>query len=587
MPLDVTELLAPIPGDSPGGADIRYEPVFDQIKRARTEEDDLPTGDWSRDRKTADYALVVKLATETLSKKSKDLQVAAWLTEALLQRDGFAGLCAGLTLLHSMLEQFWDHLYPELEDGDAEFRASPLEWIGQYLDPPIRLIPINQAGHTILDYRDMRTVGYEEEADTSDKREARKAAIESGKLPPEDFDEAFASTPKAWYKALIADIDASLEALEALDGISEERFADVAPRFTPLKDAILEVRQVGATLLAKKLEIEPDPVEVEAPPEIGAVDATAAGAGAPAAMSATPQSRADAESRIAASARFLRAQRPTDPAPYLLLRGFRWGELRQAGPIDSKLLVAPPTDLRSRLKGMLLDGRWAELLENGEETMATAYGRGWLDLQRYILAACNGLGSEYDVVAAAIRSALQDVLRALPQLPTLTMMDDTPTANSETRAWLAELDLAAPDGPAEVTAGRTTFGSGRGAFERAMEKVRAGSPEQGIALLIEQANQERSARERFLRKSQATAIMVDAGLEAVALPILEELVKEIEEHTLEGWESGETVAQPLGLLYRCMLKLQGDSSTAQQLYLRICRLDPLQAIKSTGQPRAE
>src|SRR5688572_25202638 len=138
MPLQTTELLQPIAASKPGGDDIRYDPVFDQIKQARIEEDDLPTGDWARVRKTADYAQVVKLATEVLSKRSKDLQIAAWLTEALLKREGFAGLASGLDLLSAMLGGFWDHLYPMVEDDDLEYRAAPLDWVGQYLVVPVR-----------------------------------------------------------------------------------------------------------------------------------------------------------------------------------------------------------------------------------------------------------------------------------------------------------------------------------------------------------------------------------------------------------------------------------------------------------------
>ena len=36
------ELLAPIPGDNPSGVELRYEPLFDQIKEARRDETDLP-----------------------------------------------------------------------------------------------------------------------------------------------------------------------------------------------------------------------------------------------------------------------------------------------------------------------------------------------------------------------------------------------------------------------------------------------------------------------------------------------------------------------------------------------------------------
>ena len=55
---------------------------------------------------------------------------------------------------------------------------------------------------------------------------------------------------------------------------------------------------------------------------------------------------------------------------------------------------------------------------------------------------------------------------------------------------------------------------------------------------------------------------------------------EIDERQLENWESGPLVAQPMALLCRVIDKLE-DSYAADQrneLYLRVCRLDPLQAI---------
>src|SRR5690242_12464015 len=126
MPLR-DEILSPIPGPNPAGENLRYAPAYDKIKDARREDDDAPQGEWRRERKLADWPLTIKLTTEALSKKSKDLQLAAWLTEALIRRNGMAGLLEGLQVLQGMVETFWDGLYPELEDGDAEFRAAPLQ----------------------------------------------------------------------------------------------------------------------------------------------------------------------------------------------------------------------------------------------------------------------------------------------------------------------------------------------------------------------------------------------------------------------------------------------------------------------------
>src|SRR5687767_2072114 len=122
------DLLTPLPGANPSGENLRYAPVYDKIREARREDDDIAQGAWTRERKVADWAAVYKLTQEALATKSKDLQLAAWLTEAAVKREGFAGLVESLYLLRGLIDNFWDTLYPEVEDGDLEMRAAPLEW---------------------------------------------------------------------------------------------------------------------------------------------------------------------------------------------------------------------------------------------------------------------------------------------------------------------------------------------------------------------------------------------------------------------------------------------------------------------------
>src|SRR3982751_1792094 len=132
MPLR-EDLLKPIPGDNPSGENLKYAPVYDKIKEARRQDDDAPQGDWEHERKVADYGQVAKLAGDAIATKSKDLWLAAWLTEAWFQKEGFPGLHGGLALLRGMVENFWETLYPELEDGEAELRSTPVEWVGTKL----------------------------------------------------------------------------------------------------------------------------------------------------------------------------------------------------------------------------------------------------------------------------------------------------------------------------------------------------------------------------------------------------------------------------------------------------------------------
>src|SRR5215471_5556878 len=91
MPLR-DDLLNPISEENPSGVNLRYDPVTDKIKEARREDIDAPQGDWVTALKTADWNQVIKLGSDALAKKGKDLQVAAWLVEAHVRKEGFASM---------------------------------------------------------------------------------------------------------------------------------------------------------------------------------------------------------------------------------------------------------------------------------------------------------------------------------------------------------------------------------------------------------------------------------------------------------------------------------------------------------------
>lgn len=591
MPLR-DDLLNPIAGPNPGGADLRYDPLYDRIKEARREDDDAPQGEWQYTRKVADWPQVIKLTSDAVATKSKDLQLAVWLAEAMLRREGFGGFRATLDAIRGLLDTFWDHLYPEAEDGDLELRAAPLEWMGTRLDLPVRFVPLNRAGHNHIVYAEARAIGSEADAEgDSSKQEKRALAIEAGKPTIEDFEKSFADTPKAFYKQLAADLDGTLASLQTLDALGREKFADAAPGYRRLREALEEIQRAARQLLVRKLELDPDPVEAVAADATSA--ARAGGEASPGAaasggmLAAEPVDRADATARVISAARFLRRTEPRNPASYLMLRALRWGELRAEGASpDPRLLDAPSAGQRTQLRGLMLDANWEQLLEIAETVMGTPVGRGWLDLQRYALMACQALGEEYTIVATAIRGELRALLAAIPGLPTMTLMDDLPTASGATLQWLREEQIPGGEGSGEVAEPAeahmmsvdTREREGRSAVDRAKAEVRAGRPEKAIELLMRALDREKSRRGRFLRQSELANVMVDAGFLQVAQPILQEMMTDIENHKLEEWETGDLVARPMALLHQCLEKLDGDSGTRQELYLRICRLDPLQAI---------
>lgn len=609
MPLR-DDLLNPIPGANPSGVSLRYERVYDQIKEARTEEDDsLPSGAWERAPKRADYALVIKLAGEALATKSKDLQLAAWLTEAHLRREGIALVQPCLRLLQDLQEQFWDTLYPAIEDGDSGMRAVPQEWAANRVADILRKSAITRDGLTYYQYKESRSIGYEADADASDaKRQAREQAVSEGKLTAEDFDKSFASTSRSFYVGLDESIRSAGETLDGLQLFCEEKYGDDAPGFSKLRTALEEVGQVVDSLLNEKRKLEPDAVAdgasaPEPEPEAAAAEQVqpASESAAPArpkaarTLSAEPADWDDAIRRVQVCAQFLGKDRAASPVAYLLQSSIRFGEMREQGSWASyDFLVSPPTETRQTLKRLASESNWEELLWTAIAAAGEPCGRAWLDVHRFVWKAASEAG--YSAVSTAVISTVQALLRDVPEIPTWTLNDDTPAANPETQRWIEEYVLPNPpepvvEAPPELKPEPPPLAytlppeppeeSGEGAppdvMDLARDFIRRGQLPQAIQLLMRDAAQQPSGRARFRRRLQIAQLCMSSGEGRVAHPVLDQLVKEIEDRRLEEWEEADMISPPLALLLQC-LDPAANNGTREELFARLCRIDPLAAM---------
>jgi type VI secretion system protein ImpA len=244
--IDVDAILAPLPGDTPAGEDLRYSRVYEEIKEARKSDDVLDQGEWKRELKIADWKKVIALAGDALSHKTKDLQVAAWLNEALIAGEGFEGLSVGLAILRGLLDRYWDGLYPPADEGDLEFRAAPLEFLNEKLWSRIKEVPVTEAGYSWLQWQESRLVGYETDTlnrygDVDENRKAqRDEYIGEGKITAEQFDAAVAQSSPRFYEDLAGSLSRCKDEFERLDEIVDKRFGSDAPRMTEFGQAIDE-----------------------------------------------------------------------------------------------------------------------------------------------------------------------------------------------------------------------------------------------------------------------------------------------------------------------------------------------------------
>ena len=162
--IEVDALLEPFRG-APSGADLReggagsdfYLRLKDARAAARLAEREASNAETDSDPLRAgmlDWSTLADGAVQLLSESTKDLEVAAWLTEALLRTGGIAGLGDGLALLNGLILAFWNaELWPAAdEDGDETRLGALFGLFGRggtgTLLQPIKLIALSDRGGT-------------------------------------------------------------------------------------------------------------------------------------------------------------------------------------------------------------------------------------------------------------------------------------------------------------------------------------------------------------------------------------------------------------------------------------------------------
>jgi type VI secretion system protein ImpA len=282
------DFLGPVSADLPTGADLRWTAEWDRIKEARRADDDLDPGQWTKkERKSADWRLVEELASVMLCQRSKDLQLALWLTEAGLKLHGFPGLRDGLRVTRELMVRYWDDgLYPPMEDG-PEDRAGPFEWLNNKLVDSITAIPITVRAdggqdYSLTDLQDARRTGSEASCKSADgeidakKKKAYDAALVQGHISLEMFDRAVATTKRASFEELNSDFEQTYEEFKALEKVIDEKFGETAPNLSAWRNAMNEIRQeIGEILIRKRVD-EPDPAPNDSTPaQVGEAGASA------------------------------------------------------------------------------------------------------------------------------------------------------------------------------------------------------------------------------------------------------------------------------------------------------------------------
>ncbi|MCI0389613.1 MAG: type VI secretion system ImpA family N-terminal domain-containing protein, partial [Acidobacteria bacterium] len=259
---DLDALLAPISEENPVGEDLRSVMIdakrdqaywHDKLREARREDP------FTQIPKKPDWEAVINLATQALTKRTKDLQLAAWLTEALVgydKHDRLAGLRDGIRLVRGLIEQYWDQVFPlsDPEDPDGHFttRANVISVLEASLASAIKQIPLTN-GRTGLklsfnQWEESKRFDVPENAEALsgeqfEKVEAlKKQAADEAKTTSESWRKSHQTTSYEYYKERLELLNESWDELQALDDVMDERFQREAPGVRSLRKSLDEVR---------------------------------------------------------------------------------------------------------------------------------------------------------------------------------------------------------------------------------------------------------------------------------------------------------------------------------------------------------
>ncbi len=312
--LNFDSLIAPIPGDNPAGGAIPFE-IREKLEEGRKEInlEDFDAEDPARptEPKKADWAGIVRLAQETLTKTSKDLLVSARLTEALVKQHGFAGLRDGLHLMRLLIDQCWDRINPSIEDGDFEVRAGPFNWLadaekGARFPHTLRRVPF------VVDDK----AGKGDKAKKYSWMESRLSQDGKGTVTRGDFDQAILVAPRENFVTLEEDVNQCVDELTQLLQALNSKMGSLAPGLIDLRAAVEDCRKLIKQILTQKGD--------GADGADGSADGSAEGAGG---VAGKIGSREQAYRQLAQAAAVLRQLEPHSPIPYIIQRAVELGSM--------------------------------------------------------------------------------------------------------------------------------------------------------------------------------------------------------------------------------------------------------------------
>lgn len=372
--IDIDSLIQPISDEQPQGEDIRedrsagsdYYTIKDARNSARAAERANMFDEDSSSETLALWKPVFDIAPQILKEKSKDLEVLSWYIEALVRLKGFAGLRDGIVLTKTIVENFWENLYPEPDEDGMETKVGPLTGLNGDGGEGTLLTPIRNASIT--------TEGNQGEFSYWQYQQAHDASkISDEDKRSERFDalgftlDAIVATVNAgsdqFYLNLTEDIQEAIDEYKALNELLREHCGYDAPPSSNISNLLDECLRAVRFLAKDKLaRLAPEPeVALEEGDDSTAAQAAPQAVGTQSVAGVMAPvgpitGREDALARLQEVANFFRTYEPHTPLAAAIDRAVKWGRMSVSELMIELVPDATARAVYTQLTGVRLDG---------------------------------------------------------------------------------------------------------------------------------------------------------------------------------------------------------------------------------------
>ncbi|WP_104399837.1 type VI secretion system protein TssA [Vibrio penaeicida] len=334
----IEQALLPISPELPSGTDPRsdispqsaYFRLKDLRMVARNEERNAVISEEPLSSYVNLWSGFLETVPEQLTDQSKDLELVAWLIEAMTRAYGFKGFAEGYSLAAGLIEGFWETLHPMPDEDGIETRVTPIiglngmEKEGTLLFP-ISSIPLTEAytGQSYAYWEYQQAIDLERLDE-----DKRRQKIDSGAVDLKSIQDAVAQTSKEFYLQLGSELEQAIAAFDRYSHSMDEACGEVMPS-SHIQKKLEAIQSALNHLAGDKLKAEVEPVLEDEPAELeeSETNETSAPVQAGQLLAANLASREHAIEQLQKIAEFFKETEPHSPVSYSIEQVVRWCDM--------------------------------------------------------------------------------------------------------------------------------------------------------------------------------------------------------------------------------------------------------------------